>query len=217
MIPLAFLEFSCRLYLSAQRGIILEKTRKNKWINLCTIAGFIVVIAFCIYAVKMGLFTSEAALEQFVARCGIWGPVIFILIQLVQVVVPIIPGGITLAAGVFIFGGLQGFLYNYAGILIGSTLSFLLARRYGSAFIQSIVSHQTYEKYIGWLDRKKTFTRLFTVAILLPGAPDDLLCMIAGLSKMTFRKFMLILTLAKPPSILLYSVGVSTISEWILR
>ena len=64
----------------------------------------------------------------------------------------------------------------------------------------------TREKYLGWLQEGKKFHRLFAWAILLPFFPDDALCLIAGLSPMGWRRFLLILCL-KLPSIAVYSIG----------
>lgn len=72
-------------------------------------------------------------------------------------------------------------------------------------------SPKLYEKYVGWLDKGERFDKLFAIAIFLPVAPDDFLCMLAGLTKMTFKKFALIIAVCKPFSILLYSIGLSTI------
>lgn len=92
--------------------------------------------AFVIYGVKSGIFTDRAMMEELVRKGGIWAPVTFILIQMVQVVVPIIPGGITCAVGVVIFGPWYGLLYNYIGIVVGSGINFYLARRYGQCLVK---------------------------------------------------------------------------------
>ena len=129
------------------------------------------------------------------------------LLQILQVVIPIIPGGISSAAGVLIFGPYLGFVYNYVGISIGSVIIFLLGRRYGKPFILSMISDKTYDKYIGWLDNQSRFEKLFALAIFLPVAPDDALCLMAGLTNISVKKFTLIILLAKPLSIFLYSMA----------
>ena len=53
----------------------------------------------------------------------------------------------------------------------------------------------------------KRFERLFALAIFFPIAPDDALCLMAGLTKMSVKKFTLIILLAKPASIYLYSLA----------
>lgn len=87
---------------------------------LITAVGIAFCVAFTVYGMQKGLFTSQEAMEQFLKPFGIWGPLIFVLIQVVQVVVPIIPGGVSCLGGVLLFGPLWGFIYNYVGICIGS-------------------------------------------------------------------------------------------------
>ena len=53
----------------------------------------------------------------------------------------------------------------------------------------------------------KKFDVVFTAAILLPCAPDDVLCMLAGLTDMSWRKFLTILFLGRPVTIVVYSLG----------
>ncbi|OJG97008.1 hypothetical protein RV18_GL001262 [Enterococcus termitis] len=187
--------------------IELSIALSRKIINCISIVGIIATIAVTIYFMRLGVFKDVNALRGLVGDSVILGPIIFMLIQIIQVVIPIIPGGISCAAGVLIFGPLAGFIYNYVGIAIGSVIIFLLGRQYGKPFILSLVSDKTYNKYIGWLDNEKRFERLFALAIFLPIAPDDALCLMAGLTKMSLRKFTLIIILAKPVSIFLYSLA----------
>lgn len=161
------------------------------------------------------IFASPEALQQYLLQFGMLAPIIFMLIQITQVVLPIIPGGLTCVAGVLCFGPLWGFVYNYISIGIGSCINFLLIRKYGKPLLIKLSSPRLYEKYVGWLDKGDKFDKLFAIAIFLPVAPDDFLCMLAGLTKMTFKKFALIIALCKPFSIFLYSVGLSTIITWL--
>jgi uncharacterized membrane protein YdjX (TVP38/TMEM64 family) len=176
-------------------------------INTISIIGLGLSIALTIYFINLGVFKDINALRGLVGNSVILGPIIFILLQILQVVIPIIPGGISSAAGVLIFGPYLGFVYNYVGICIGSVIIFLLGRRYGKPFILSMISDKTYDKYIGWLDNQSRFEKLFALAIFLPVAPDDALCLMAGLTNISVKKFTLIILLAKPLSIFLYSMA----------
>jgi uncharacterized membrane protein YdjX (TVP38/TMEM64 family) len=71
--------------------------------------------------------------------------------------------------------------------------------------VHHLLEDATREKYLGWLEQGKKFDRLFAVAILLPFFPDDALCLLAGLSRMSLGRFLAILLL-KLPSIAAYSV-----------
>ncbi len=107
----------------------MQKEGMKRAINILTILCTTAIATFVIYGVKSGVFTDRAMMEELIRKGGIWAPVTFILIQMVQVVVPIVPGGITCAVGVVIFGPWYGLLYNYIGIVIGSGINFYLARR----------------------------------------------------------------------------------------
>ncbi len=190
-----------------------EKTRKL--LNIATIVSLSVIVVLTIYGVQTGLLTDRDKLEMLVKKSGIWGPILFIIIQMVQVVLPIIPGGITCGAGVVIFGAWHGLLYNYIGIVAGSMINFYLARRYGQCFVKYFVKEETYEKYIGWLEKGKKFDKFFAFAIFFPCAPDDVLCLIAGLTRMTWKKFAAIILLGKPASIAMYSLALVYAGTWI--
>lgn len=176
-------------------------------INGMTVICMAVVAVFVIYGMKSGLFTDQSQMEQFVKQSGMWGPILFVVIQIVQVVIPIIPGGISCVAGVILFGPWYGLLYNYIGIVIGSSINFYLARRYGQCMVRYFVKEETYEKYAQWLDKGKKFDKFFALAIFFPCAPDDVLCMIAGLTKMSWKRFSTIILLGKPASIAVYSMA----------
>ncbi|MCZ1216938.1 TVP38/TMEM64 family protein [Enterococcus faecium] len=179
----------------------------RKLINFISIIGLGLSIALTIYFINLGVFKDLNALRGLVGDSIILGPIIFVFIQILQVVIPIIPGGISTAAGVLIFGPYAGFIYNYIGICIGSIIIFLLGRRYGKPFIRSMISDKTYNKYIGWLDNQNRFEKLFALAIFLPVAPDDALCLMAGLTNMSVKRYTLIILIAKPLSIFLYSMA----------
>lgn len=190
----------------------MSKQVNMKWImNGSTVIGLGLVGVFAWYCWQQGIFHSQAALEAFLARFGFWAPVIFTAVQAVQVVLPILPGAIGCLAGVLVFGPFWGFLYSYIGICVGSICAFLLARRYGAPFVRSISNPRTYDKYIGWLEKGSRFDKFFAMAIFFPVAPDDFLCYLAGLTRMSLRKMATIIVLGKPASIALYSLGLYTV------
>ncbi|MBC8577930.1 TVP38/TMEM64 family protein [Lachnospiraceae bacterium NSJ-12] len=195
----------------------MNQTFIKKLINLSSIIGILATIALLIYGYQAGIFSSAEQLSYMISQAGIWGPLIFIFIQIIQCVIPIIPGGLSCVAGIILFGPFYGFIYNYIGILLGSLINFILARHYGKPLIETIVSKKTYNKYISWLDRGKHFDKLFALAIFMPVAPDDFLCMLAGLTKMTYKKFITIIVLGKPASLLVYSLGLTTALEAIMK
>lgn len=165
----------------------------------------VLLIIFIIYGIKLGIFSSNKELVIYIRKFGFWAPFIFILIQMIQVIFPIIPGGASCLAGTLAFGGLWGFIYNYIGLCMGSVFVFLLSRKYGYSLIEKLFKKETINKYIGYIQNKK-FEKIFFWGIFLPGPPDDLLCYVSGVSSMTLKKFVLIILLGKPLALIGYSV-----------
>lgn len=190
----------------------MENIKKNNFkilVNILTILGTIALIIFMVYGIKSNIFTSQEALSKFLQKMGLVGPIIFIIIQIVQVIIPIIPGGISTAVGVLVFGPFYGFIYNYVGIVLGSIIVFLISKKYGMKIIKKLFKQSTINKYIGWLDNGSRFDKLFAFAIFMPVAPDDFLCYLAGVTKMNLKKFTAIIVLCKPATILAYSFSLS--------
>ncbi len=186
----------------------MEKdTNLKKVMTIITAIITIILVAFIIYAIKMNLLTDPSILVDKIKGYGLIAPFIFLLIQIVQVVFPVIPGGASCLAGVLAFGPIEGFIYNYVGLTLGSIVAFLLSRNFGLPLINKLFAKETVDKYLKYI-RHKQFSKVFFLGILLPGAPDDLLCYIAGISGLTFFKFLIIILLGKPLTLIFYSLFV---------
>lgn len=146
------------------------------------------------------------------------GPIIFLLIQIIQVVIPIIPGGITLAAGVLIFGPFLGFIYNYVGIVVGSIVLFHIGRTYGQNLAKTLVKEKTYNKYMALAEKhQRKFNWIFFFLILSPVAPDDALVLIASQTKMTWHFLLVTTVICKIPAILAYSYILVYGGQWLMK
>ncbi|MBD5430683.1 TVP38/TMEM64 family protein [Lactobacillus sp.] len=189
----------------------------RKLINILTIVSTILIILLTIYWYRLGIFDSQAKMKAYLADKQVIGRIVFVLIQIVQVVIPIIPGGISLLGGVVFFEPLWGFIYNYVGICIGSIIIFFLARYYGKPFILHLVSEETYQKYMKWTKNQKKYNWIFAICIIAPAAPDDILCMISGLTEMKFSTYLLIILLGKPWTIAAYSFGLMYGAKWVMK
>lgn len=192
-------------------GNKLKKLSGQTVMKIISAVGFAASIALCIYGWQSGLFTSQEKLQSYISGFGLAGAVIFTAFQAVQVIVPVLPGGIGCLAGVLLFGAWKGFLYNYLGICIGSVFAFLIAKCYGRPLLQCFFSKKLIEKYEKWTSEKGRFAKLFAIAIFLPVAPDDFLCYLAGTTEMSLPHFATIILLGKPFAIALYSMGLMTV------
>ena len=191
---------------SREDGEKLKTDKAALAIRTSTILGLLMMSAFAVYGIRLGIFASSDTFSSYILSLGIAAPLIFILVQGIQVIIPILPGAVGCVVGVIAFGPVFGLLYSYIGICAGSIGAFLISRRYGLPVVRKFINHRKLDKYMGWLDKGNKFEKFFAMAILFPVAPDDLLCFLAGLTKMKLKKFSTIIFLCKPPSIALYSL-----------
>ena len=160
----------------------LEKLKS--WAELIVFISIIILITF--YSSKF--FADIDNLKTFLDGTGIFAPVAFILIQILQVVVAPISHYAMMAASGAIFGLWTGTLLNYVGSSIGSIIAFLLARKYGRPLVNRIVSKKIMDKYESAV-QKVGFFGLFLI-YFLPVFPDDEIIYLVGLSKMSFKDFL---------------------------
>ena len=175
--------------------------------------SFMICAVLALYGYKLGLFTSVDSLRQFIAGFGRGGALAFIAFQAVQVVVPILPGGLGCLGGVLMFGAWKGFLYNYLGICTGSLAAFQIAKHFGRPVLTSLFSEELIKRYDIWTSAEGNFAKWFALAIFLPVAPDDYLCYLAGTTEMTTKLFMTIILLGKPFAIAMYSLGLTLVFD----
>lgn len=181
------------------------KSKSKLILNILTIIGIVAVIFFIYFAVKERWFLDNEILLTKIKSFGLLAPLCFIIIQIVQVVLPVIPGGASCLVGVMAFGAVRGFIYNYVGLVLGSICSFLLSRKFGMSIINKLFKEKDIKKALDKINNSK-YDLIFFLIILLPGLPDDLFCYISGITKMSLKKFTLIILIGKPVTLLVYSI-----------
>ena len=190
---------------------------EKRVLQAVSIVGFIICVAVAAWGWQTGVLTSQERLQAMVESFGLAGGVLFTVFQAVQVVIPILPGGLGCLVGVLLFGPIWGFAYNYAGICIGSLMAFAVARSCGRPLLSLLFSEKTIEKYDHWTTERNRFARLFALAIFMPVAPDDFLCYLAGTTDMSWRRYTAIILLGMPFAIELFSLGLTAVWQLIFH
>ncbi|MGX7199962.1 TVP38/TMEM64 family protein [Enterococcus nangangensis] len=177
----------------------------RRFIQLLPLFGFIALLLLVFYGYHRGIFSSVQNLQMFIQQFGDKAVFIFILVQLTQPIVPLLPGGISTVVGMIMFGNLPGLFYSYIGGVIGEVLLFMLVRKYGNSFAQLILSDRNYQKFENQLSlHEKGIKKLLIVSFLVPFLPDDIICLVAGISPMKFKTYFTIIALLKPWSLATY-------------
>jgi uncharacterized membrane protein YdjX (TVP38/TMEM64 family) len=143
------------------------------------------------------LYTDPEFLRAELHGWGVWGPLIFVAIQALQVVVAPIPGELTGFLGGFVFGEWVGLGYSMIGLTAGSFFAFGVGRWLGAAVVQRLVSPDVWHR-LGFIVEAEGALLCF-ILYLIPGLPKDMLCYLFGLSPMPFWVFAVTSTLGRLP------------------
>lgn len=172
------------------------------------------------FLTSSGFFQAARSLDglrAYIVHFAPYSHLAFFLVQLLSVILAPIPSNITAAAGGVLFGTWPSFLLTFGAVVAGSLLVFWLARILGRDFADRLVSRKLSEKY---QDVLRTKAPVFLVlAFLFPFFPDDMLCILAGLTDLSFRRFAVIVLLTRPWGLLFASaLGGSTLAlpPWVM-
>lgn len=195
----------------------LSLEKKRQIIRITTIIGIIFTIIGFIYVSRSSYFDPGQGFEKLLRQMGIFAPIIFVLVQISQIIYPIIPMGLTNVIGVLIFGLSGGIFLNIIGIILGSMINFFLGKKFGGMIVRAFITDEQYFKYMGTLNKGQAFDRLLMVGFIAPVFPDDIFCMIAGMSKMKFSRFMRHVILFRPLSMFVYTYFTTYVVSFIDR
>jgi len=178
--------------------------RKHIVLHAVLLALFLAAVVFL--TIRYGplithLMSHPQRSKDFIASYGAAGPLIYIAIQVMQIVIFVIPGEIVQIAGGYVFGTVMGTLYSLAGTILGTFLAFMAVRLIGFSLIKSVVPRKNLEKFDFLINSQKSEIVLFAL-FLIPGLPKDALVYMAGLTPIKPLKFLIICNLARFPSLL---------------
>jgi uncharacterized membrane protein YdjX (TVP38/TMEM64 family) len=137
-------------------------------------------------------FLDRKRLAAIVKSYGSFSPIIFVALQIFQVLFAPIPGEVTGFIGGFLYGNFFGVLYSTIGLGVGSWLAFIFARWAGQPLVERIISYKTIQRYDYLMAHQGTWIAF--LLFLIPGFPKDYLCYILGLGHMDLKTFLIIST-----------------------
>ena len=140
-------------------------------------------------------------LKGIISSFGAYSPLVYIAVQVLQVVIAPIPGGAIEFLGGYLFGVKAGFLYSMIGVILGSWLAFSLARIFEKLAVEKFVSPKTIRKFDYLVGHEGVI--LSFLLFLIPGFPKDALCYLLGLTPMHLGIFLTISTIGRIPGTLM--------------
>ena len=137
---------------------------------------------------------------------------IFVGIQILQVVFAFIPGeAVEFAAG-YVFGAFWGTVLCLIGVAIATALVFGLTRLLGRKFTEIMLDKKDHKK-LKFLNDEKNLEWIFAILYFIIGTPKVVITYFAGITKIKFGVFMVISTLCRIPSILTSAIAGQALGE----
>ena len=180
-----------------------KKQRTKTILKAAFLILIVLIIPLVIYLTNREFFSqfeSIAHLENYIKSYGHLSGHIYIVFQILQVVICVIPGEVVQVAAGYLFGPFWGIIYALIGCFIGEAIAFLLARVLGQGFVRLFMSEEQFLKYHERLNSNRAYTLCF-ILYLIPGIPKDILCYVAGATEMGFLPFLVISMVARLPGL----------------
>lgn len=192
---------------NAKMGVKIEKynfpdnkTKSGKIRRFIIVALiFLVVILGAYFALKytgvLAKINSAEDIKNFILSGGSLSVFLFFLLQFLQVTFLPLPAFLTTVVGALIFGPVNSFIISFVAIMLGSIFAFYLGRKFGKKLLAWIAGKEDAEK---WSKKLTNGKYAYFLMMLFPLFPDDILCMAAGVTDMSFKFFFITNLITRP-------------------
>lgn len=135
-------------------------------------------------------------IDELAAHYKALGPFFGLLPPFVEAFLPFLPLVVFVVANSVAYGLWYGFILSWLGTVAGSYVVFLIIRKYGrNRFLRFLTKNKRVKQLIGWVERNG-FGPLF-IMICFPFTPSALVNLVAGLSNMKKKNYLIILMAGK--------------------
>lgn len=146
---------------------------------------------------------DEQKVKNWVSQFGMAGPLVLILVMIVQMFLFVIPNVFVMMVAILMYGPVWGSLISLAGVFGSSSLGYLLGTKLGPVTVEKILSKQT-------LTKTARFIKDYGVAAIgitrLSSLSNDSLSIVAGALKMQYKKYILATMSGITPLVVLLAI-----------
>jgi len=181
------------------------------------LAGMLIVVVWLVVtdspsvAFLVRLYRDKQFLKEIVASWGWFAPVVFVLIQALQVVLSPVPGEITGPVGGALFGTWWGLVYSTIGLTAGTLICFGIGRKWGEPFVRPWLSEHNWNRLNFIIEAEGAI--ICFLLYLIPGFPKDIISYLFGISPLPFWLFAVVSTLGRLPGTWISSYFGANVAE----
>lgn len=189
-LPTELITLSGRIIAKSARLLHMENippnprpTEQSSFLGLGITLLVIIILAF---------FIDIDSLKIWIEKVGVWGPLVFILLKISTIVVAPLSGAPLYPLVGLLFGFWPGILFVLMGDFLGYTISFFISRIFGQKIVFKFLSGKE-ESLVARVVDHISDSRGFFHACLTLFALPEVLSYGAGLSRLPYKKFIIIL------------------------
>ena len=185
----------------------LSNADKLKFAGLIGFLLLIIVIGVALYNYIRSFGDSDNLIQSLITDirgAGIWGVLVCLGLQFIQVVVAFIPGEVVQAAIGLVYGTVLGGIITLAGALISSIFVFYLVRKLGAPFVQGMLGSKEGPRAMAiqrFLSNSRRLNATVFILYMIPGMPKDIFTYLVPLTPMRPSEFFVLSTIARAPAI----------------
>jgi uncharacterized membrane protein YdjX (TVP38/TMEM64 family) len=146
---------------------------------------------------------DKEKISDLLRATGNWGPIVFILLEVAQVLTMFWPVPWEIAGG-FLFGLPLGLFYSMIGLTLGAVLAFLLGRWLERTYLRRLVDPGKLKRFRQLMKREGALAAF--IIFLVPGVPKDFVSYILGFTSLSLKFFVVAAVLFRLPSTFLLSL-----------
>lgn len=146
-------------------------------------------------------FSSTEQVEAFFDEHKTKSIFIYLIFQVIQIIICVIPGQALQFAAGYMYGFWMGYIWSLVGAFIGTVITYYLAKILGHDAMHMIFGEERIRDLLVKFNSKKAMVLVF-LFYLIPGLPKDLCSYVAGLSEMKLKPFLIISLTGRTPAMM---------------
>lgn len=189
-------------------------------ILLILLAALVIGLTIVLYPISKSFQDAQGEeleallrpVRDFFDRFSFWRYPIMVVLQILQMILAIVPGGPLAIVLGFMFGTVGGAIIGSIGNILGTILIVWGVNKLGMKFVNKFVNSQGFEKLKFLHDPVKRDSLLF-ILFLIPGTPKDLITFFAPFTKAKPTLIVAMATIGRLPALVLSTSMGANLSE----
>jgi len=134
---------------------------------------------------------------------GDWAPIVYILLEVAQVLTMFWPVPLEIAGG-FLFGLSLGMVYSMIGLTTGAVVAFLLGRWLERTYLSRVIDPEKLRSFRKLMKREGALAAF--IIYLVPGVPKDFVSYVLGFTTLSLKFFVVAVAIFRLPSTFLLTL-----------